>query len=99
MVSSLTLSPDEKDEIVKIATRQLVRELITNHGRKVWLTKNEAAGLLDWSPQTVMKHLPHYDTTGNGGSIRFKLSDIDEVLDRQKVTKNQLREDAPLARD
>ncbi|MBK1835038.1 helix-turn-helix domain-containing protein [Roseibacillus ishigakijimensis] len=81
----IQLSPEHEARIIEEATRELVKALITNHGKKVWLTKNEAAGILNWSPQTVMTRLPHYDTTGNGGSIRFLLSDIEAEMEKRKV--------------
>lgn len=82
---SFSISPEREEQAVREATHELAVALITNHGSKVWLTKPEAGGVLNWSPETVMARLPHYDTTGKGGSIRFKLSDIEEEMERQKV--------------
>lgn len=84
----ITLTPEEHAEIVKTATNQLVKALITNHGQKVYLTKNQAAGLLDWSPQTVMRNLSHIDSTGNGQAVRFLLSDVEAELEKRRVRRS-----------
>lgn len=81
----MEIPPDLEAKIVKEATEQLVKALITNHGKKVYLSKNQVSGLLDWSPQTVMRRLSHLDTTGNGGSVRFLLSDVEAEMEKRRV--------------
>lgn len=81
----MEIPPDLEAKIIKEATEQLVKALITNHGKKVYLSKNQVAGLLDWSPQTVMRRLSHLDTTGNGGSVRFLLSDVEAEMENRRV--------------
>ena len=49
----ITLSPEQEEQIVRNATEELVRNLISNHGSDIWLTKYQAAGILDCSPQTL----------------------------------------------
>lgn len=82
----ITLTPEQEAEIIQEATDKLVTALITNHGKKVYLSKNQVSGLLDWSPQTVMRRLSHLDTTGNGGSVRFLLSDIEDEIEKRRVS-------------
>lgn len=81
----ISLSPQKEEEIIESARKELVQALITNHGKRVFLSKFEAGGILNWSPQTVMKHLTPYDTTENGGSVRFLLSDIEEEMKKRKI--------------
>jgi len=83
----ITLTPEQEREIIEDSKRELVKALITNHGKKVYLTKNEVAGILDWSPQTVMRRLDHFDTTGNGGSVRFLFSDVEKEIEKQRIKK------------
>ena len=87
----ITLSPEQEEQIVRNATEELVRNLISNHGSDIWLTKYQAAGILDCSPQTVMDNLPHYDLTAKGGSVRFLLSEVNEELKTRKVKAKRRR--------
>ena len=80
----ISLTPEQELEIIDDAKRELVKALITNHGKKVFLSKNEVAGILDWNPQTVMANLKPIDSTGSGGAVRFLLSDIEEHMEERK---------------
>lgn len=81
----MTLSPEQEAKVVEGARQELVKALITNHGNRVYLSKYEVCGLLNWSPQTVMGRLTPIDTTENGGSVRFLLSEIEEVMESRKT--------------
>jgi hypothetical protein len=77
------------DRMAEDAERDLIKKLITNHGKTVYLTVYQAAGILNWSTQTVMKHLRHIDSTDGGGSNRFLLSDIEEMMEENVVEKSK----------
>ena len=81
----MELPPEIEEKIVAEATAALAKALITNHGKKAYLTRYQVCGILDCSPQTVMDCLSHYDVTGKGGSVRFLLSDVEEYMDSKKV--------------
>ena len=83
----MSLTSEIEEKMVRAATKELAKHLITQHGNKVYLTVYEAGGILNWSPATVKAHLPIYDSTGNGGSDRVLLSDIEEELKKRRREK------------
>ena len=74
------------ESIRKETVAQYVRHLIANGGGTANLSTAQAAGYLNVTTQTLRKlPIPARDVTGNGGTISYRLCDLDEYLEGKEI--------------
>ena len=83
---NIELTAEERAAILKEATAELVKTLITNHGKSITLTVAQAAGILNTSTQTLrVLPIPSYDITGRGGIVAYRLTDIEDYMESKVI--------------
>jgi len=87
----ITLSPQQEEDLIdeckKEAVAKFVKSLISNNGLNPMLSCAQAAGILNVTTQTLRKlPIPSYDVSGNGGTVCYRLADLESYLETQKVS-------------
>jgi len=77
----ITLSQEQEAAIIRESTSELVKALVTNHGRNPLVSCAQAAGILNVTTQTLRK-LPI--TSYEVGGVSYRVADLEAYLETKK---------------
>ena len=86
----ITLSKEQERDLIesirKESVARVVREVISNGGMNPTLSVAQAAGYLNVTTQTLRKlPIPSYDVTGNGGSVSYRVADLEAYMEERRT--------------